>query len=174
MKENNVLKIGVIGYSAKSFPINKAYNNLRDIIFALTRNSKYIDDDYRCIGKFEIVSGLTDYGIPALAYAVCDTISLYYQERNIRERNYYFATFGSSKQFTRVGIAPKEALQCNLCYVEKQIIVGEKFGDESQAFIDYIDVLIKVGGGNQSQKEAELFKQQKPKNIFIECQLESY
>ncbi|WP_157472253.1 hypothetical protein [Neolewinella persica] len=41
---------------------------------------------------------------------------------------------------------------------DKKIIVGERFGDESEAFVAYIDGMIRIGGGPQSRREVELFK----------------
>lgn len=83
----------------------------------------------------EIVSGLTAMGIPLLAY----------QEAKRRG-------------WKSVGIACKEAFQFKLFPVDKQIIVGEKWGDESETFLNYIDILIRIGGGEQSKKETALAK----------------
>lgn len=160
------IKIGVIGYSAKSFPIYEAYNKIVSALekaIYLSANYKIFDGYWNnwerakliTYPKFEIVSGFTDYGIPALTYCACEKF----------ERDYKIET---------VGFAPKCALNDNICKVGKQVIVGENYGDESEEFIKYIDILIKVGGGKQSIKEAKLFKQLKPNNIFIEKKLKSY
>ena len=118
--------------------------------------SKVMIEKYPII---EIVSGYTDYGIPALSYILA---KLYC------EKSYNYM------QCTTTGFAPKEALLDKRCKVNKEIIVGEKYGDESDAFIDYIDVLIKIGGGEQSIKEFALFKSKKPNNIAIEKKLIHY
>ena len=172
-----IIKIGVIGYSAKSFPIYEAYNKiLYAIEKAIYLSARYYitdgyawsqvsKEEYRKHGickiitypKFEIISGLTDYGIPALTYCICESMAL--------RKDYQIET---------VGFAPKCSLTDNICKVDKQIIVGENYGDESEEFVKYIDILIKVGGGLQSIKEAKLFKQLKPNNVFIEKKLKFY
>ena len=59
-----------------------------------------------------------------------------------------------------VGFSAKQALKIKrgVYPVQKEIIVGERFGDESMEFIKYIDILIRIGGGQQSRHEVELFK----------------
>ena len=173
-----MIKIGVIGYSAKSFPIYEAYNKIVSALekaIYLSANYQIFDsytwqqvskEEYTKYNKweraklitypkFEIISGLTDYGIPALTYCICQKF----------EKKYQIET---------VGFAPKCALNDNVCRVDKEIIIGENYGDESEEFIKYIDILIKIGGGKQSISEAKLFKQLKPNNIFIEKKLKSY
>jgi len=44
--------------------------------------------------------------------------------------------------------------------VDEIIWVGKSFGDESQAFIDMIDVLVKIGGGEQSEKELQMAEEE--------------
>ena len=171
------IKIGVVGYSVKSFPVYSASQKfikaLSDIIneyryYSTVINGKWVDvqnkDD--CSDTFvikypkiEIVSGYTDYGIPALSYALS----------KLHCKGYY-----NHIDCTTTGFAPKEAVSNILCKVNKVIIVGEKYGDESEEFVDYIDVLIKIGGGKQSIKEFALFKEKKPNNIAIEKKLIHY
>lgn len=87
--------------------------------------------------EIEIVSGYTNTGIPKIAYEIADSLGL-----------------------KTVGFSAKQAFTNShgLFPVAKEIIIGDKFGDESQAFVNYIDVLIRIGGGQQSRKEVELFK----------------
>ncbi|CAF0713517.1 unnamed protein product [Brachionus calyciflorus] len=82
-----------------------------------------------------IVSGYTNIGIPALAY----------QE-------------AAKRGWKTVGIACKRAKNYDCFQCEEVVIVGNKWGDESETFIDYISVLIKIGGGRQSIKELEMAK----------------
>lgn len=86
---------------------------------------------------FELVSGYTNMGVPKIAYSLADELGL-----------------------TAVGFSAKQALYVKIgCYpVKKEILVGEKFGDESEAFVRYIDLLIRIGGGPQSRREVEMFK----------------
>ena len=174
---NKKIKIGVVGYSNKSFPIFEASEKfikaLSDVIeihkyYSSMKNGKWVDvqnkDDCSDMWvikypNIEIVSGYTDYGVPALSYALS----------KLHCKSYY----GYIK-CTTTGFAPKEALSDKRCKVNKEIIVGEKYGDESEAFIDYIDVLIKIGGGRQSIKEFALFKERKPSNVAIEKKLINY
>jgi len=126
----NVTKIGVVGFSGKPFDINSATEKLRSILGRL--NTKFND------GDIELVSGYTNIGIPKIAYEIADELGM-----------------------ITVGISAKEALNvdCGLYPVKKKIIVGDHFGDESDTFIEYIDILIRIGGGNQSLHEVKLFKQ---------------
>lgn len=174
---NRKIKIGVIGYSGKSFPIFEASQKFIKSLECLLGRHKYYTTvkNGKCVNvlnkddcsdilfakypSIEIVSGYTDRGIPALSYVLA---KLYCQK-----------LYGNI-ECTTTGFAPKEALSARLCKVDKEIIVGEKFGDESEAFVDYVDVLIKIGGGEQSIKEFALFKKKKPNNIAIEKKLINY
>jgi len=131
METNDTLKIGVVGFSRNQFDQQDAAQKLKHLITKIVENNE---------GKnIELVSGLTNMGVPRLAYLLADELGL--------------ITVGfSAKQALRVraGVYP----------VQKQIIVGQKFGDESDEFIQYIDVLVRIGGGKQSRHETELFKQQ--------------
>jgi 2'-5' RNA ligase len=82
-----------------------------------------------------IVSGLTNIGIMAIAYKVA-----------------------SENGYKTVGYACDKALDMELFDVDKKHIIGDKWGDESEEFINNIDVLIKAGGGEQSEKELKMAK----------------
>ncbi|MEH0152577.1 hypothetical protein V6R21_00445 [Limibacter armeniacum] len=73
-----------------------------------------------------------------------------------------------------VGFSAKKALtvSCGLYPVKKVIIYGKNFGDESQAFVDYIDILIRIGGGPQSRKEVALFRAKNEENNLTELLFE--
>lgn len=119
--------IGVVGYSSSNFneTIAKA---LMAIAFDIVEEN-YKDKEYR------LISGLTDIGIPAIAYRLA-----------------------KKRGWTTVGLSAKEAKEYDCFPVDEEIIVGEKFGDESKKFLDSIDVLIRIGGGKQSIKETEMAK----------------
>ncbi|MGB1217453.1 MAG: ADP-ribosylglycohydrolase family protein, partial [Saprospiraceae bacterium] len=128
----NKIKIGVVGFSRNQFDKKEAYNKLKNLI------------EYQ-VEKFgteniEIVSGYTNSGVPKIAYEIADEFNL-------------FKTGFSAKQALRV--------RSGVYKVDKEIIYGQKFGDESEAFIQYIDILIRIGGGKQSRHEKALFKSQK-------------
>lgn len=88
-----------------------------------------------------VVSGYTDLGIPALAYQQAVELGM-----------------------GTVGIACADAKNYPCFPCDEVIIVGEHWGDESPVFLDYIDELIKVGGGPQS--EAEYAAYEGPKEDF--------
>jgi hypothetical protein len=119
-------KIGVVGYSGAKFneDIAKA---LLAIAFDI------IDEEFNDI---EIVSGLTDIGIPGLAYRMAD-----------------------KRGWKTVGLSAKEAKEYDCYDVDEEIIIGENFGDESEEFIKTIDALIRIGGGKQSLDETEKAKE---------------
>jgi hypothetical protein len=81
-----------------------------------------------------IVSGLTNLGVPKIAYEIAVSLGL-----------------------KTVGIACELAKDYELFPVDIKIIKGDNWGDESETFLNYIDTLIKVGGGKQSEKEYEHF-----------------
>lgn len=128
--EKRILKIGVVGFSRNQFDKQQAFQILKSLFTKLKKkhSNKHI----------EIVSGLTNSGVPRIAYELADQMNM--------------ITVGfSAKQAFRV--------KCGIYSVQKQIIVGERFGEESEAFVQYIDGLIRVGGGPQSRREVEMFQQ---------------
>lgn len=88
-----------------------------------------IKDNYSA-KEYALVSGLTDIGIPAIGYRVA-----------------------SKMGWKTVGIACSEANEYDCYPVDEEIIEGDNWGDESAAFIKYIDILVRVGGGKQSMSE---------------------
>lgn len=87
--------------------------------------------------NIEIVSGYTNAGVPRIAYQLADDLGM-----------------------ETVGFSAKQALRVRsgVYLVKKVVLIGEKFGDESERFVAYIDWLIRIGGGRQSRREVELFK----------------
>lgn len=126
---NSVAKYGIVGFSRNQFDKKGA----RTILYREFEKLK----EKHTNEIVEIVSGYTNSGVPKIAYELADQFG--------------FVTVGfSAKQALRVrsGVYP----------VQKKTIIGNRFGDESEAFVSYIDVLIRVGGGKQSRHEVELFK----------------
>jgi hypothetical protein len=123
-------RIGVVGYSQRHFDHEAARAHLRRFVTALLELPEAARPP-------EIVSGLTNQGVPKLAYELARELGL-----------------------PTVGIAARQALRvrAGLFPVDRQILVGERFGDESPVLIAYIDKLIRVGGGPQSRAEVELFR----------------
>lgn len=123
------MKIGVVGFSQNNIDEALARNILINAFHQILERHSHHQ-------SIEIVSGLTNIGIPKIAYQIADE-------------------FG----FIKVGISAARALQvkCGIYHVDQQIIEGKEFGDESITFINYIDFLIRVGGGKQSHQEVKLF-----------------
>ena len=122
-----MIRIGVVGYSGGKFDetIGKALVRIGLDLFEKMHEGE----------EFSVVSGLTDMGIPAIAYRVAD-----------------------EKGWKTVGIACSKA-DDNPCYdVDERVIEGDDWGDESETFLNSIDVLLRVGGGKQSLDETERAK----------------
>ncbi len=128
-KHGTDMKIGVVGFSRPQFDQKIAKELLRESIDSFMEG--------RDLATIEIISGLTNVGVPKLAYELA-----------------------VEKGIITVGISAKRALsvKSGIFPCDKQIIAGQNFGDESAIFIDYIDCLIRVGGGIQSRNEVKLFK----------------
>ena len=124
-----IIKYGIVGYSINQFDQETAHQILKNEF------QKIKEAHPNTI--IEIVSGYTNSGVPKIAYELAEK-------------------FG----FVTVGFSAKQALTVSsgVCKVDKVFIIGEKFGDESEDFVQYIDALIRVGGGQQSKHETELFK----------------
>lgn len=144
-QDDNVLYVGVVGYSTQQFDEQDAREILEEAL-------DDIEDEYVETGDYDeiaIVSGLTNMGIPKIAYQVAD-----------------------DRGYITVGVAPEEANDYELYSVDEIVYEGESFGDESETFIDLIDVLIKIGGGDQSQKELEMAEEEKMS--VLDFDLESF
>ena len=144
------MRIGVVGYSHEYFDHDIAYQLLVEAF-------DQIITDYSAT-TIEIVSGLTNSGVPKLAYEIAQ-----------------------KHAWITVGISAARALRVKsgVFPCDKQFLYGDEFGDESEQFIAYIDCLIRIGGGKQSHQEVELFKikqqqtKQDVKKYLIEKELPS-
>jgi hypothetical protein len=122
------LKVGVVGYCPPT---------LFDEDKALTM----IQDAYNkvaeqfCDCKIVIVSGLTNVGVLKIAYKEA-----------------------TKRGWRTVGIACERAQEHELYPVDEKLIVGKNWGDESTAFIEALQAIVRVGVGVQSLKETELVK----------------
>lgn len=106
---------------------------------AKTIITKVFDGIEKVYNKEEItiVSGATNLGIPKLVY----------EEAKKR------------KLFT-VGVMCKEGYECELFPCDVIYAYGDNWGDESKNFIEMIDVIIRIGGGEQSFNEVKMAKEQ--------------
>ena len=137
------LKIGVVGFSRSQFDKPMAILKLRNIFEKLVEKHG--------VENIEIVSGYTNAGVPRIAYQLADHFGM-------------DTTGFSARQALKVrsGVYP----------VKKIVLIGEKFGDESVCFVRYIDRLIRIGGGRQSRKEVELFKELYTHEVLPEILIE--
>lgn len=135
------IKYGIVGFSRNQFNQETATQILKDLFHQIKEKHK---------GKeIEIVSGYTNSGVPKIAYELASKLG-----------------------FVTIGFSAEQALtvKSGVYAVDKVILVGKHFGDESEAFVQYIDALIRVGGGKQSKREVELFKElnkEKPLENFL-------
>lgn len=126
--KNSLINIGIVGFSDESK--YKKSDGEKAVLASFNNIAELFPDR-----EIHIVSGLSNVGIPKLAYIEA-----------------------VKRGWRTVGIAPREVEPCDSFPVDDVIIVGSKFGDESQTFIDYIAILVKIGGGKQSQKELQMAK----------------
>ncbi len=117
------IRIGVVGYSVQKF-------NVEDATFLLTSAIDYLKLIHQA-KYIEIVSGYTNLGVPAVAYAIAE-----------------------KHRYATRGVACEKANEYPCFDCDEVDIVGENWGDESDAFLKSIDVLVRIGGGMQSNDEA--------------------
>jgi hypothetical protein len=124
------MRIGVVGYSAQPFDPEIAQQLLIQAVQSI--------DEVERIPSIDlwVVSGLTYLGIPAIAY-------------------------DAAKQWDAktMGIACEKAkdYRCHPC--DRIHLIGQDWGDESEAFLASIDILIRIGGGPQSIAEVARAKE---------------
>jgi hypothetical protein len=134
------MRVGLVGYSKQKFDQSKALELVSEA-FDVVENLHEQTEGSQEFLKFHfgevrvthtLVSGLTDIGITAIGY----------REAQSRGAGWYL-----------VGVACKKAKGYPCFPVHREIIVGDNWGDESTTFINSIDVLIRIGGGEQSKRE---------------------
>lgn len=129
------INIGVVGYSMQEFDKQRAIEYIR-------RAFDFIEKQFPD-GMKAVVSGLTDLGVPALAY---------------RE--------AVKREWEVKGIACSKALDYIWFPVSDVVIKGNNWGDESETFLNSIDILIRVGSGEQSMRKVEMVKKMKGIDIM--------
>ena len=123
------LNIGVVGYSGQKFNEEEAKRLLNEGLDAALA-------DNPTATSINLVSGLTDVGIPALAYRIA-----------------------AERGWETTGVACAKAKEYDCFAVTTQTIVGDNWGDESKTFLAACDVIVRVGGGRQSLAEVAEFAQ---------------
>jgi hypothetical protein len=130
------MRVGVVGYSAQKFDNDEAIGLLNQALseaVSLCLSKDLYQVDWK--EEITIVSGLTDLGIPAIAYE-----------------------FAMVNGAPTMGIACAKAKEYECFPCDRVHIVGENWGDESESFLAAIDVLIRIGGGKQSLAECDRAK----------------
>lgn len=117
------MKIGVIGYSAQKFDEQEALEILRSFFSTLPTES-------------EIVVGYTDLGIPGLAVKVAREFG--FKVRAVANQKDLQPKYANNHPDVDVLVTDDE-------WVERE--------DESPWFVDYVDKILRIGGGNQSKNE---------------------
>ena len=136
--------LGVVGFcDNQRLTENKVtYDEVYDLV--ATFIGDYIEE-CACNGEsLVIVSGLTTVGICGIIYELASEYGL-----------------------ETVGIAPEESLQYDSFDVDVEIITGINFGDESETLVDYVDVILNVLGGEQSNNECDIAIQQGKQVIHL-------
>lgn len=117
--------IGFVGYSNARFDKDKANLMIKEIFDSIDYKFNNIN--------IVIVSGATSIdGIPKLVY----------DEAKLRNHKL-------------MGIMAWPGCECELYDVDDLIIKGANWGDESDLFINTIDMLYRIGGGKQSFEEVK-------------------
>ena len=126
-----MFKIGVIGY---------CYPTKFDFIEAWKLVKKGLNEASGTKNDIIVVGGLTD--IPSIHQIA------YYQAR---QRNWNCGGYAceKAKEFKWFPMS-KDG--------DELKIVGKNWGDESETFINNVDILVRIGGGPQSHKEVKIAK----------------
>lgn len=120
------MRVGLVGYSKQKF-------NEHEALACIKQAFDYLEENANHGNQNVLVSGLTDLGIPGIGYREAD-----------------------SRGWKLVGVACEKAKNY-CCYpVDKEVFVGHNWGDESERFLDEIDILVRVGGGKQSLAEVAM------------------
>jgi len=119
------LRVGLVGSSNEAFDHEAARFVLNAIFDSLA-----IQWTPHAPASLALVGGLTDVGLCAIGY------------RLARDRSWS----------TR-GVAAFAALSHAWFEVDQALFAGDQWGDESQSFLNEIDVLVRVGGGPQARRE---------------------
>lgn len=144
---SDILKVGVVGYC---YPTKF---NLIEAWEILNRTFDKICDKKE-VKELHIIGGLTD--IPS-----------------VHRQAYYIA---KQRGWNIGGIAPKCAKEFVWFpmnnWGDTLKITGENWQDESEEFINSIDILVRVGGNEQSRNEAKQAKQAEKSVFEIELPVE--
>ena len=127
--DTNYLKIGIVG----SHMLYYNHDLIKKRIIKIMNHmiEKHSHD------KIQIVTGVINSGISNLACVIS------------KENNYMTIGFGCQKNTN------DELYNTSL---DKKFIFGYNYGDEHEYFVNYVDILIRIGGNKKIEKIGEMFR----------------
>jgi hypothetical protein len=135
------MRVGLVGYSAQKFDQSKALEYISEAF-------DVVEELFGAETRHILVSGLTNLGIPRIGYMEAER-----------------------RCWHLVGIACRKAADYDCYPVHERFYIGNNWGDESARFLDSIDILIRIGGGEQSKRETALAREREI--LTIEYDLEA-
>lgn len=147
---NRALRIGIVGYSDEekidSLLGDRAWIRM-NLVWSINQMKQSLAMIHGTCDSYELVSGLTDLGIPSIAYDIAKKDS----------------------EFTKtIGFACSKAKDFPQFPVDRKYIIGDNWGEESNAFLEYIDCIIRIGDGKQAMEECNKFRETYPDKPIIE------
>lgn len=127
-KAAGALLVGVAGFSGSWSKSARA-----DAEPAARKALRSLFEEARAERVLWCVSGATNSGVPRVAYEVAEELSVH-----------------------RVGITAAAAYSFPIASLHHLVVVGKRFGDESQVFVDLCERFWLLGGGTQSEKEIRM------------------
>lgn len=130
---SSVFTIGVVGYCPPSvYDRDEAERLLREAFEEALDHAPYLSE-------IKLAGGWSDVGIHGQAYHIAT-----------REFGWYTIGFGSA-----VITIEAEGGEYGLFPVNEHHKIGLQWGDESEAFVASLDLIIRIGGGPQSHRECD-------------------
>ena len=146
-----IIKIGVIGITEKNDPKNTGsyYGTVFTMLSCMQNmaRKKYGNDVV-----FELVFGLTDVGVNQCVHDIATN-----KWKQLGDMKTIGFACSKSSEFPR------------LLTVDEKHIVGAESGDESEPFVDFIDALLKIGGGDKETKEWDMFTTKYPDKLCYDA-----
>lgn len=133
---SNVFTIGVVGYCPPSeYDRDEAERLLREAF------EEALDLAPR-MSEIKLAGGWSDVGIHGMAY-------------HIGKHEFGWYTIGYASSLVKI---EAEGGEYELFPVDESYEIGLSWGDESEAFVASLDLIIRIGGGPQSHRECEAMK----------------
>lgn len=138
------LTIGVVGYFSQPFDVSIASLKMQKLLY-----DAFIDKYPECVDledtthreypKVMLITGLTKGGMNSVVYDYVD-----------------HCNSGGNVNLLAGGVACEKAAEYDSHKVDWKLIVGKDWGDESASFVNACDILIRIGGGEQSMHEVQI------------------